>query len=313
MNDIKSVSILIPTHNRAALLRQTFDSLAAIRIPRGVDVELVVVANACHDDTVQVCHAEFPAIPFAARCIEEPVPGLSVARNRAIAESTGEVCAFLDDDVFVSPEWLDGMLEVYNNYPADIVGGKIELWWSAVERPGWFSDAHNSLLSGLDHGEAIIEIRPPKYLFGGNSAYRRDVFERAGLFRTDLGRIGNQLGSYEELDFHLRAMEQGARMFYAPRMAIKHWVPPERATVEYLVKVARGNTTSRIRRKPTFGVPEFCRSFARHGYMAVRYEMERWVAKALANQPHEVTCLVRREMGRAGMQATIERWRGPKG
>ena len=45
------VSILIPTHNRADLIGATLESCRGLRIPSNIDVELIVVANACHDKT----------------------------------------------------------------------------------------------------------------------------------------------------------------------------------------------------------------------------------------------------------------------
>ena len=73
--------------------------------------------------------------------------------------------------------------------------------------------------------------------------------------------------------------------------------------------MARGNAASRIRRKQPYGSRQFLRSFVGHSYMAARYEVERWLAKFFGNRPREVTCLLRRETGRSGVNAAMERWR----
>src|SRR5215213_8586848 len=103
-----SVSILIPTHNRRDVLVRTIESLRQLRVPPGVEVELVVVANACTDDTVAMVNCEAASMRIPISCVVEPEPGLSIARNRCIAQARHEILAFLDDDVWVEPGWLEG-------------------------------------------------------------------------------------------------------------------------------------------------------------------------------------------------------------
>jgi glycosyltransferase involved in cell wall biosynthesis len=304
---IRSVSILIPTHNRAEILEQTLDSLIALRLPSSIDVDLLVVANACKDSTVDVCHASFPRLPLPARCVEEPQPGLSIARNRAVAETTGEICAFVDDDVCVSPQWLEAMIATYNHYPADIVGGKVELWWAVVQRPDWLDPDLEGFLSRLDHGTEVVEIFAPKNIVGANFSFKRQVYEVTGPFRADLGRIGMDLLSTEETEFCDRAVKQGARIFYSPEMQLKHWVAPQRVTVEYLMGVSRGFTRGRLRAKPYFGPKQFIRSFFGNIYRVVRYEITRWYAKLRSDRMLEVASLVRRAGAEAGIATSVRR------
>jgi glycosyltransferase involved in cell wall biosynthesis len=304
---VQSVSILIPTHNRAAVLRQTLDSLTTLRVPSSVDVDLLVVANACNDSTVEICQAFFPKFSLPGRCVEELQPGLSVARNRAIAETTGEICAFIDDDVYVSPQWLEAMIEVYERYPADIVGGKVELWWQAVERPDWLDPDLEGFLSRLDHGDEVVEIFAPKNIVGANFSLKREIFAATGPFRADLGRIGTDLLSTEETEFCDRAVKKGARIFYAPKMVLKHWVAPQRVSVEYLMGVARGFTRGRLRAKPRFGPKQFTRSFFGNIYQVVRYEITRWYAKLRSDRMLEVASLVRRAGAEAGIATSVRR------
>jgi glycosyltransferase involved in cell wall biosynthesis len=305
---IRSISILIPTHNRAELLGQTLDSLGQVRIPTSIETDLVVVANVCTDSTVDVCRAALPRMSMSARCVEETQLGLSAARNRAVAESRGEICAFLDDDVSISPGWLEGMLEVFHGYPADIVGGQILLWWSAVERPDWLDPQLESFLGLLDYGDEVVELfHPKRRIGGGNFAFKRQLFDTIGPFRTDLGRIGRAMIATEETEFCQRALSQGARMFYAPRMSLKHWVAVERATIEFLVSAARGSTKGRMRAKNPFGPRQFARSFFGNSYLTARYEMSRWAAKLRRDRMREVTSYVMRTSSAAGAAECLRR------
>ena len=74
------ISILIPTHNRVDLLERTLESLSLAAIPENVDIELVIVANRCTDDTVAKCHEWLARLPLSSRCVEEPLAGLNPAR-----------------------------------------------------------------------------------------------------------------------------------------------------------------------------------------------------------------------------------------
>jgi GT2 family glycosyltransferase len=305
---IRSVSILIATHNRDELLAQTLESLAKVRIPSRLPMDLIVVANGCTDSTISVCQSAFPKLPMESRFVEEPALGLSIARNRAVTESRGEVCAFLDDDVCVVPDWAEGMVEVYDAYPADIVGGPVSLWWGAVERPDWFDPQLDSHLGYLNWGDQVIEMfHPKKRIVGANFSFNRAVFDKIGPFRTDLGRVGRGMMATEETEFCDRALRQGARMFYAPRMALKHWVAPQRATLDFLVKAARGSTAGRMRAKDPFGVRQFSWSFFGNAYLMVRYELARWFAKLSGDRRAEVTCTVMRESSAAGAAECLRR------
>lgn len=232
------VSILICTYNRRRVLAQTLEGLTRLRVPSGVEAELVLVCNACTDGSEDVGREWSARMPFAARVVVEPEPGLSVARNRAISEAQHDILAFTDDDVLVDPGWIDGLLEIYRTQGArvGVVGGRVDLWWGAVERPAWLPKELEWLLASHDRGDQILELSTPD-LFGANFSLRREVFDRVGPFRTDLGRKGKNLGGFEEAVFIESAIRAGFRVFYTPRAGVRHWVHPERATQRYMSRL----------------------------------------------------------------------------
>jgi glycosyltransferase involved in cell wall biosynthesis len=93
------VSVIVPTKNRAPLLRQALASIRAIEGP-DLSIELIVSDNGSVDDSRSVA-AEFDAI-----WLETVAPGASEARNSGLKAATGEFIAFLDDD----DVWLPGHL-----------------------------------------------------------------------------------------------------------------------------------------------------------------------------------------------------------
>jgi glucosyl-dolichyl phosphate glucuronosyltransferase len=259
-----SVSILIPTHNRSGVLARLLTSLRTMRVPARQPVELVVVANACTDDTQTVVASMAASMPFPTRCVAEARPSSSLARNVAVQQSSGDILAFLDDDVSVVPGWLEGLLHVYDAEAASLVAGKVTLGWE-VDRPAWLNNKLDGLLMYRDHGDAVKELSDPGAALGANLSCRREVYECVGGMRVDLGRIGKvQMGSVEDGDFVRRAMKRGYRMYYAPGAAVEHWVPPHRATCEYLCKVAYGTAMTGQMMKEHFSLPAAGRSLLYH-------------------------------------------------
>jgi len=251
---MNGVSILIPTHNRARILGQTLESLSKMELPSGVPVEVVVVANACTDDTVAVAEAMFAKLPFQGKCIVEPRANLSIARNTAVRHSQHEICAMLDDDVWVHHRWLKATVAAYRDPDVAIVAGHIELWWKDVTRPEWFMPMMDSLLTQKDFGSAPRRMYSPYDAAGANFSFRRAVFDGIGPYVEGLGRTGGNVGlSAEESEFLQRALASGYHMYYFPEVSIKHWVAPTRIEMAYLERVSFANAASRTLIKPRFG------------------------------------------------------------
>jgi glycosyltransferase involved in cell wall biosynthesis len=251
---MNGVSILIPTHNRARILGQTLESLSQLEAPSGVPVEVVVVANACTDDTVAVAEAMFATLPFEGKCVVEPRANLSIARNTAVRHSQYEICAMLDDDVWVDRRWLAATVEAYRDPEVAIIAGHIELWWKDVTRPAWFTPMMDSLLTQKDFGAAPRRMLSPFDAAGANFSFRRAVFDRIGPYVEGLGRTGGNVGlSSEEAEFLQRALSAGYHMYYFPAVSVKHWVAPTRIEMAYLERVSFANAASRTMIKPRFG------------------------------------------------------------
>ena len=102
-------SVVLVTHDRRDLLDRTLDALAAQTHP---PEEVLVVDNGSADGTADLLAARAAAgSPAGLRVLTRPA-NLPVAegRNLAVAEATGEVIAFTDDDCRPRPTWLEALL-----------------------------------------------------------------------------------------------------------------------------------------------------------------------------------------------------------
>jgi glucosyl-dolichyl phosphate glucuronosyltransferase len=264
----QAFSIIICTHNRADLLARTLEGMTRLRLPPGCEAELIVVLNACEDNSSDIAAAWLPRQRFAARAVEEPERGLSAARNRGVREARHDLILFTDDDVLIDPEWAIKLLDIYAAHGdrAGVVGGRVELWWDAVRRPDWLPRDLEWILAAHDKGDAILELRTPD-LFGANFSFRRAVFADAGPFRTELGRKGENFGGFEEYVFIKSAIRAGWRAFYTPESVVHHWVQPKRVDPAYFTTLIGSYARQRLLLPEPLGlvrgVRVFCGAIAR--------------------------------------------------
>ena len=76
-------------------------------------LEILIVDNAPSDERTRELAAHWSEV----RYVREPRPGLNFARNRALQEASGEILAFLDDDVIVDQHWSAGFARRVGGQP----------------------------------------------------------------------------------------------------------------------------------------------------------------------------------------------------
>lgn len=270
-------TILICTHNRAQLLARTLDSLNAACFPAGVPSRVLVVANACRDDTIAVLQSYRGKMRVSLDFMEEPKPGKSHALNTGLAAVEGGIVAFVDDDHRVDHNYPLAVWEAFDSFPeASLVCGRILPDWTG-EEPAWVHDETFFPIYPLpvpryDQGsqERWIGLEGP-LPGGGNLAIRKPVFDAVGGFSPELGPKGHDLGGSEDSEFVLRALTSGFRLRYVPEILQHHHVDLKRLTLGYLMKKAykRSQTVVRYRKKERFPPRYLYRKAAEHSLKAL--------------------------------------------
>jgi glycosyltransferase involved in cell wall biosynthesis len=228
------VSIIVCTANRARDLRETLDSLATIHRPGAV--ELVVVDNRSADSTRETVETAAKSFPYPLRYLYENEAGKYAALNTGIRAATGRIIAATDDDARFEPDWLEQAVYGLSKYQCDFVGGRVRPLWGGP-KPPWLAETnglHTKVIALLDHGDHVREFgRGISWPLGVNVAYRRDVFDRVGLFDNRLGRKTGTLRNQAQREWHLRARAVGVRGFYLPEMIVHHQVNADRLEKQY--------------------------------------------------------------------------------
>jgi GT2 family glycosyltransferase len=261
------LTILICTHDRVDLLGKTLASLNAAARPRGWQVELLVIANACGDDThafLDDYMAQTDA-RISLRWQAQPVPGKSHALNLAMPLVESEAVAFVDDDHRVDAGYLLNACAAFERYPeAGLLCGRILPDWDGSE-PAWVHDTGPWRIYPLpvpryDRGgdAQVITTETGGVPGGGNLLARTEWLARVGPFATDYGPVGHDLGGAEDLQWVIRALKLGARLQYVPDIVQHHYVDADRLRFAYLMRKAFERSASFIRlRQQVDKVPLF--------------------------------------------------------
>jgi GT2 family glycosyltransferase len=227
------VSVVIPTYNRSALLRDAVRSVLGQNSSN--PFEIVIVDNNSQDDTETVARALVDEHPGKIKYVRETEQGNAHARNRGVRTARGAIIAFIDDDVAVESDWLTTLLHALDSRASlSFVGGRVLPQWSGP-RPSWLTPDHWSPLALLDYGpdEFIIEGDSPRGLLTANIAFRRSVFDEVGWFSPHLQRVKNIIGSMEDTEFLLRVCRSGRQGMYLPEMIARAPVEAERLSKTY--------------------------------------------------------------------------------
>ena len=238
---VSTVSVLICTHNRARLLRETLAAVQALTPPDECSVEIVVVDNNSRDDTPAAVAESARAGPFPVVSLHESQQGKSFALNVGLAKSSGEIVALTDDDVLPDQQWLRRIVETFRTRDVTFVFGKVLPRWGRVPPPELLTPSAQAIwgpLAIVDYGDAPADYLPDsagqRLPIGANLAVSRRALITIGGWRTDLGKVNNTLLSGEDHEIFMRLRRFGLYAgYYDPEISVQHFVPPSRLTRRY--------------------------------------------------------------------------------
>lgn len=248
------VSVVIATYNRASSLRNTLETFQRLSIPVDLRWELLVIDNNSKDSTRDVVLGFGKTANFPVRYLFEKVQGRSAALNTGIRQASGDIVAFTDDDVLLDSAWLGNLKRTFESCDCSAVAGRVVPQWNHP-KPDWLEMNGHFAVTNFDLGDEIHEIRVPP--LGANSAFRKEVFQKYGLFRLDLGVCGvKHTTTCDDTEFGERLIRGGENIVYCPNAIIYHPVDPYRATKRFFVSwyYYNGISVTRMAGVPQDGV-----------------------------------------------------------
>lgn len=215
-------SVVICTRDRATELARC---LASLPLQSRTPDQVIVVDNASDDAGATRDAARLAGVDY----VREDRPGLDIARNRGVLAATGDIIAFTDDDVRLHPRWLERMVAAFDDASIMAVTGLVlpaELETPAqrhFERYWSFGRGYRPIDFGADFFRSDRRHGCPAWQIGAGAsmAFRRGIFDRAGLFdeRLDVGAAGCSGDS----EYWHRVLTHGGVCRYEPAAAAFHY------------------------------------------------------------------------------------------
>ncbi len=238
-----SVSIIIPTLNRACYLKDTIESLVD-QVFSNEKYEILILDNNSVDDTSQVAQEAINKFSTSnIKYVLEPVPGLLSGRHRGAKEASGDILVFIDDDIIAQPGWLQAIVSSFQDPSVHLIGGP-SLPIYETDPPAWLEAFWIQHKFGRECGDlSLIDLGPdqkeidPIFVWGLNMSVRRKTFFDLGGTHPDC--IPEHLQRYQgdgETGLSLRIVKAGLKAMYQPKALVRHRIPEDRMTIESFEK-----------------------------------------------------------------------------
>jgi GT2 family glycosyltransferase len=284
-----TVSVMITTRNRAEDLKRT---LRRLRQLAPAPTEVLITADGCTDDTVQVVKSEAPA---AKLIVNQQGKGSVASRDRMMREAGGDLILALDDDSY--PEQLDCISRIVPRFEQNPR--------LAILHFPQRSDEYPETLTQTDFGPEAAT----RSFANSGAMLRRSIYLQLPGFEPHF------IHMYEEPDYVLQCVGAGYEVIYSPVITIRHhWSGQARSEIRNHHRHARNEFWSTLQRCP---FPYALLMVAWRVFSEFRYACKRgvgWVVRepvwwwqALAGIPY---CLKNR---RPVSWAGYKKWLGQKG
>jgi GT2 family glycosyltransferase len=216
---LPTATVAIITYERPAFVARCIDHLSA---QTHTPIEVIVVDSSPDDETARLVREHFPTVAYEA--CDAGMGAMATARNIAYRRASGEVLAFIDDDAFAEPAWLERLLVFYDDPVVGAVGGR-----QIRRQPGEIEEGVDAIgqlrPDGTITGNFAADPGRPvsvDHLLGANMSFRRSVLDRIGGIHD--GYRGTCVR--EETDLCLRVAHAGYRLVYTPDAVVEHLAAP---------------------------------------------------------------------------------------
>jgi glycosyltransferase involved in cell wall biosynthesis len=243
------VSVIICTHNpNPIILKRVLDGLSKQTLDLS-KWELLIIDNKSKVEVGSTVHFNWHP---QSKIIVEKALGLTNARLRGIKESTGDLLIFVDDDNILSNDYLENAYSIAEEFPFIGAFGGSCIGEFEIEPPSWF---HTSILGLRDvksnqwsNSISSLEDCP----IGAGMVVRRNVAEvwkskcEGNSLGISLGRNPNSLLGGEDFDLAFTACDIGLGRGLFKSLRLIHYIPKERLTLKYFLRMKEGITFSLI-------------------------------------------------------------------
>jgi len=212
----KYVSIIIPCRNEEKFISQCLESLLSQDYPQDM-LEFLVIEGKSGDGSRKIVD-EYARNYAAVRIIDNPKRIIPVAMNLGIKEATGEIIVKADAHTIYPTEYVSKCVDALVKYQADNVGGVLNIMSGNGTLVARAIALVLSSIFGAGNspfrGNLSAEVQEVDTVAFG--CYRRDVFERIGLYNENLVRSS-------DMDLNIRLKKAGGKILLVPDIAADYY------------------------------------------------------------------------------------------
>ncbi|CAA0126141.1 Putative mycofactocin biosynthesis glycosyltransferase MftF [Halioglobus japonicus] len=241
-----SLAVCICTFMRPDGLRRLLNGLELqiFSVTPQPGVQIIVVDNSPDGSARAACESHQSR--WSLRYLHEPRPGISYARNTALAAVLPgtDFIAMIDDDEVPAPDWLDQLLHAQARSDADVVVGLAKPIFPP-QTPEWV--ATSGLFVKPENWQSLEELDPDPPAATCNVLVRAELLGPTGVtFDPALALSGGE----DKLLFQSLKLS-GYRFAWAAAARVDEWVPAERANLAYMWRESyrRGSVKYFVKRR----------------------------------------------------------------
>lgn len=241
----EGTSIVIPTYNQLALVKQCIET---IRWNTPEPYEIIVVDNASTDGTRAYLQRMSGELRFR---VMDRNYGFSGAINAGLMMAKGRTIVLLNNDTLVTENWLGNMLRCLNSDESIGMVGPITNYISGIQMVKVPYDTLSEMpeFARRNNRPDPSRWRETDLLIGFCLLLRRDLFEEVGYFDE-----GFEIGNFEDNDYSVRVRLLGKKLMIAQDCFIHHIGSVSiKAVGDRMVKVNNQNENFFNRKWPKLG------------------------------------------------------------
>ncbi|MCB2167347.1 MAG: glycosyltransferase family 2 protein [Deltaproteobacteria bacterium] len=226
-NKNELISVCICTFKREKLLRRAIESIIYQKNIKNFKIELVIVDNDKNRSGEKIVKQFASNTDKNIYYYCENIQNISMARNRAICSANGNYIAFIDDDEFATPTWLNTIYYCLKTYNAHVVLGPVLPDYPDAT-PKWLIESRLCERNRRNTGKAITN----KDMRTGNIIFKKEIFDQnSKWFDFNRGLTGG-----EDVEFLERLIGLNKKIIWCDEAVVYERISDDRLNLTYYLQ-----------------------------------------------------------------------------
>ena len=220
MSSLPTMSVIVPTYNAEKNIVKLVESLLDLNYPKKL-LEIIIVDNNSIDRTKEIIK-RYPVMLLEEKSIQSSY----AARNKGIENAKNEILAFIDSDCIATKEWLKEGVKPIIEDKGDLVGGKVEFYFSKRKTAAEIYDS----ITNMQIEDNINKRGVAKT---ANLITKAELFDKIGLFPDDVKSGG-------DVQWTNKATRNDFSLIYAPKAVVMHPARSLKSLIKKQYRVGKG-------------------------------------------------------------------------